>query len=173
MNNTEQHRIATTAIIFRGDARMLITKRAPHKKVWPNRWTVPGGGLETDDYTYLEPTHPGDTPQWYSVVDRSLRREIREEVGLEIGAPTLVCDLAFIRPDGQPVLVLSYMADLVGTSSVVYDEDTAGHAWVTAEEAKSFDLIDGIQWELEQAASAHAVQVYRPRYLTGLPVQPS
>lgn len=169
MNNTEQHRIATTAIIFSGD-RMLITKRAPHKKVWPNRWTVPGGGLETDDYTYLQPTHTGSTEQWYHVLDRSLRREVREEVGLEIGPPTLVCDLAFIRPDGQPVLVLSYMADYV-SGEVAYDEDTIGHAWVTAEEAKNFDLIDGIQWELEQA-ERQRYSYYRLRYLTGLPGQP-
>jgi 8-oxo-dGTP pyrophosphatase MutT (NUDIX family) len=153
MSAVEQHRIATTAIIFREDGRMLITKRAEHKKVWPGRWTVPGGGLETTDYTGTEPTHTGSTLQWYHVLSRSLRREVREEVGLEIGPPTLVCDLAFIRPDGQPVVVLSYMAEF-RSGSVEYDEDTVDHAWVTAEEAADYDLIDGIHWELHEAEIA-------------------
>jgi 8-oxo-dGTP pyrophosphatase MutT (NUDIX family) len=152
--NQEAHRIATTAIIFRDDGRMLITKRAPHKKVWPNRWTVPGGGLETDDYTTTEPSHPGSTPQWYNALEQSLRREVREEVGLEVSKPWLVCDLAFIRPDGVPVVVLSYAADLV-SGEVTHDEDTVAHAWVTVEEAAAYDLIDGIHEELRLAAAAH------------------
>lgn len=150
MSALEQHRIATTAIVFRADGRMLITKRAAHKKVWPGRWTVPGGGLSTEDYTSTEPTHVGTTLQWYHVLNRSLRREVREEVGLEIGPASLVCDLAFIRPDGQPVVVLSYMADYRG-GEITYDEDTVSHAWVTSEEAAGYDLIDGIAWELKQA----------------------
>jgi 8-oxo-dGTP pyrophosphatase MutT (NUDIX family) len=146
----ELHRIATTAIVFRSDGRMLITKRAEHKKVWPGKWTVPGGGLETDDYTLANPTHEGYINQWYNVLGVSLRREVMEEVGLEIGDPTPVCDLAFIRPDGVPVLVLSYMAPWVG-GTIRYDEDTVAHVWVNPQEAEHYDLIDGILWELQEA----------------------
>jgi len=55
----EMHRIAVTGIIWKEDPSIplgasgrhtyLITKRAPHKKAWPNLWTVPGGGMEVDD----------------------------------------------------------------------------------------------------------------------------
>jgi hypothetical protein len=33
---------------------------------------------------------------------------------------------------------------------VKYDEDTVDHAWVTVEEAKGYDLIDGIYEEIEE-----------------------
>lgn len=149
--NQELHRIATTAIIFRHDGRVLITKRAEYKKVWPGRWTVPGGGLETDDYTLQEPTHLGTTDQWYNPLRNAVRREVREETGLEITDPWLVCDLTFIRPDGIPVLVLSYGADLRGSSNVILDKDSTDYQWVTLDEAYSYDLIDGIYSELELA----------------------
>jgi len=41
----ELHRIAITTIIYNKDGKFLLTKRAPHKKVHPGKWTVPGGGL--------------------------------------------------------------------------------------------------------------------------------
>lgn len=148
----ELHRIATTAIVIRVDGRMLITRRALHKRQWPGKWTVPGGGLTTDDYTSRAPTHVGETNQWYDAIEESIRREVREEVGLEVWEPWPVCTLAFVRSDGIPVVVLSYAAELAGPDDVVLDEDATHFAWVTAEEAARYDLIDGIQHELVLAA---------------------
>lgn len=152
MDNQELHRIVTTAIIFRNDGRVLITKRAEHKKVWPGKWTVPGGGLETDDYTKREPTHTGHADQWYDSVQHALAREVMEETGLEVGNLWLVCDLTFIRPDNIPTLVLSYAGDLASEDRVILDEDATEYAWVYLEEARDYDLIDGIYHELELAA---------------------
>ncbi len=47
VQNIELHRVVVAAIIYK-DGKFLITKRSPEKRVWPNRWTVPGGGLETE-----------------------------------------------------------------------------------------------------------------------------
>src|SRR6185437_3296458 len=101
----ELHRIAITGIIWKEDTdgtrRYLITKRSPHKKAWPGKWTVPGGGLDTKDYMETEATYQNtESPQWYNAVERTLRREIMEEVGLEIDSVQYLLDLAFIRPDG-------------------------------------------------------------------------
>jgi 8-oxo-dGTP pyrophosphatase MutT (NUDIX family) len=161
--NQELHRIATTAIIFNLEGKVLITKRAPNKKAWPGKWTVPGGGLETDDYTTKPPTHIGETWQWYNTLHHAVRREVLEETGLLIGEPWVVCDLTFIRPDGIPVLVLSYAANLVerapGISAIVtLDADATDYAWVTLEEAKEYDLIDGIYHELELAFASWAIR---------------
>ena len=131
---------------------MLITKRAMHKKVWPGKWTVPGGGLESDDYTKRPPTHPGETDQWYGVVEHSIRREVMEETGLELTRPWFVTDLAFVRPDGIPVLVLSYAAFVANVKyDIVLDDDSIDFAWVSLHQAKSFNLIDGIYEELKMA----------------------
>lgn len=169
--NQEMHRIVTTAIIFRPDGRMLITKRAPHKKVWPGLWTVPGGGLETDDYVHREPTHVGDTYQWYNPLRHSISREIFEETGLEINNPWLVCDLTFIRPDGVPVLVLSYAADLAQNKAdpgvwhdvVTLDDDATAFAWVNLDEAREYSLIAGIYHELELAFAMWLIRVENER----------
>jgi len=146
IKNRELHRIAVTAIIYK-DGKYLITKRAPHKKSFPNKWTVPGGGLEVDDYINT----PVSTPtgrQWYYSIEKTLRREVSEEVNLEIEKPQYLLDLTFISPDGQPCIVLSYYAQYK-SGEVKLDEDAVEYKWVTVEEAKKTDLIEGIAEEIE------------------------
>lgn len=138
------HFVVATAIIVR-DGKFLIAKRAPHEKAFPNKWTVPGGKLVLHEYNHLPQT--AGFPQWYNVVDWVLRKEVREEVGLEIEKPQYLCDLVFVRPDGYPVVTLSYWAHYKN-GDVVLCKDLTDHAWVTAEEAKNYDLIEGIYDEL-------------------------
>ena len=121
----------------------LIAKRAPHETAFPNKWTVPGGKLVTHEYQHL-PKKFG-FPQWYRVVDWVLRKEVREEVGLEIGTPRFVTDLVFIRPDGYPVVTLSFWAPYQ-SGEVKLCKDLTEYSWVTLEEAKGYDLIEGI-WD--------------------------
>ena len=142
----ELHRIVTTAIIYTKDRKFLITKRSLKKKAFPGKWTVPGGGLTVDDYVNTKPTHEGQR-QWYGALMNNLRREIKEEVNLEIGKPEFLVDIAFIRPDSIPVLVLSFYAPFV-SGEVKLDEDSIEYIWVTYEEAKKYDLIDGILDEI-------------------------
>ncbi|MFA6339021.1 MAG: NUDIX hydrolase [Candidatus Paceibacterota bacterium] len=141
----ELHRIAITAIIYRDDGRFLITRRNLNKKASPGKWTVPGGGLNVDDYVDTPKTHEN---QWYNTVEKTLRREVKEEVGLEIEKPEYLTDLTFIRPDNIPVLVLSYYAKY-SSGEVVLNEESIDFKWVSVEEAKSHDLIDGILEEIE------------------------
>lgn len=141
------HEIVITAIIVK-DGKYLITRRSPNKKRFPGMWTVPGGKLETSDYANL----PKDTEHyWYNVLEQVLRREVREEVGLEIANIDYVTSLATIHADGAPSLVISCMADYVGGEVTLQEEETDEHAWVTIEEAKAHELIDGIYDELAMA----------------------
>jgi len=148
----ERHRIATTGIIWKKEAkgyRYLITKRSPNKKAWPNKWTVPGGGLAVDDYVDTPATFQNaESPQWYNAVERALRREIKEEVGLEVDTISYLLDVAFIQPDGTPSVVLSFYCKYIG-GEVVLDEDATEYAWVSAKEVKEYDLIQGIDHEIE------------------------
>ena len=73
---------------------------------------------------------------------------MREEVNLEIEKPQYLLDLTFIRPDGIPVLVLNYFAKYK-SGEVKLDADSIDYKWVTLEEAKSYDIIDGIWEEIE------------------------
>lgn len=138
------HYIVVTGIIIK-DGKFLITKRAPAEKAFPNKWTVPGGKLEVKDYI----TRPKDTSaHWYNIFEDLLRREVMEETGLKIKNIRYLTSLSFIRPDGIPVVVASLHADH-HDGEVKLCKDLTEHAWVTLEEAKSYDLIEGIYEEME------------------------
>ena len=148
IKDKELHRIVTTALIYKPNLTYLITKRAMHKKVMPGKWTIPGGGLTMDDYIDSTPSTQG-AKQWYGALEISLRREIREEVNLGIGKLEFLTDLTFIRPDGIPVLCLSYFAPYV-SGEVKLDNDATEFAWITVDKVGDYDLIDGIAEEIRQ-----------------------
>lgn len=144
MENQYLHEIAVTAIV-RKDGKYLITKRSMTKKRFPGVWTVPGGKLERSDYE----NSPKDTDNaWYRVLERVIRREVKEETGLEIENVRYVTDLATVYPGGNPSLVISCSADYVSGEVVLEPGESDEYAWVTLEEAKGYDLIDGIYDEM-------------------------
>ena len=144
VQNIELHRIVSTAIIYK-DGKYLIVQRSPDKKVFPDRWTVPGGGLEVTDYINTPKTTPD---AWYYALENSLKREIKEEVGLEVEKPDFLLDLVFIRPDKIPVVTLSYYCQYK-SGEVKLNDENVDYKWVTAEEAKNYDLIEGILEEIQ------------------------
>ncbi len=143
----ESHRLVLTAIIYNADGKFLITKRSEHKKKWPGKWTVPGGGLQVADWVNQAETFEG---QHYESTEAALHREVKEESGLEIERPQYLLSITFFRDSegNEPVATLSYYAKLKG-GTIKYDEDTVDSAWVSFEEAKNYDLIEGILGELE------------------------
>lgn len=145
ITNRELHRIAATCIIYNKEGKYLLTKRSPHKKAFPNKWTVPGGGLTVDDYINTPYTHK-DT-QWYNSLEKTLRREVKEEVNLLVGKIEYLLDLTFISPNGIPVLVLSYYAPYK-SGKVKLDEDSTEYRWATVKEIKKLDVISGLYDEI-------------------------
>ena len=145
MDEEKAHYVVATCIVVK-EGKYLITKRAEWEKAFPGKWTVPGGKLESRDYIETKPdTNEG---QWYNVCERLVRREVREEAGIEIKNIGYVTSLTFIRPDGIPVVVISLYADY-DSGEVRLSEDMTDYKWVSVEEAKTYDLIDGIYEEIE------------------------
>ena len=140
----ELHRIVSTCIIYK-NGQYLLLQRSFEKKVFPGKWTVPGGGLTVDDYINLPKT---TSDHWYFAVENSLRREIKEEAGIEAGKISYLCDMTFIRPDNIPVVVLSFHAPYK-SGDIKLDEESINYAWTTYEEAKEYDLIEGLIDEIK------------------------
>lgn len=138
------HYVVVTGIVVK-DGKYLIAKRAEYEKAFPGFWTVPGGKLEQKDYK--EKKQDTDAGQWYNIVEDLLRREVMEEVGLEIDKIQYLTSLTFIRPDNIPAFVLSMFA-AYKSGEVNLGEGITDYAWVTLEEAKSYRLIPGIYEEL-------------------------
>jgi len=142
------HEVVITAIVVK-DGKYLIIKRSQNKKRFPGMWTVPGGKLETNDYTELSK----DTENyWYNVLERTLRREVKEETNIEIRNIEYLTSLATIHPDGKPSIVISCTAEYdSGEVKPQKEEFENEYAWVNLEEAKKYNLIDGIYDELVMA----------------------
>lgn len=139
--------VVITAIIQK-DGTYLITRRAPNKKRFPGMWTVPGGHLEPEDFM----SYPKDTEHyWYNVLEKALARELKEEVGLEVENVRYVTSLATEHKDGAASVVISCLADYVSGEVKLQEEETDQAVWVTLEEAKQYELIDGIYDELAMA----------------------
>lgn len=140
------HYIAITAIIHK-KGKYLIVKRSPNETAFPNMWTVPGGRISVEDYIAL-PKQVSSA--WYGAIENTLKREVKEEVNLTVKNPRYLIDMTFIRPDGIPVVVLSYHADYK-SGKVKLDKDNADFTWVSVKEAKKYNLISGIYEEIIMA----------------------
>jgi len=149
METTNQylHEVVVTAIVIK-NGKYLITKRSMQEKRFPGMWTVPGGRLDTGDYINL----PKDTKDyWYNVLEKTLKKEVKEETGLEINNIEYVTSLARVHEDKNPSLVISCIADYVSGEIKLQEGETDNFAWVSLEEAKTYELIDGIYDELVMA----------------------
>jgi 8-oxo-dGTP pyrophosphatase MutT (NUDIX family) len=145
--NHELHRIVTTCYVHNSKGGFLIVQRAPHVDEKPNKWTAPGGGLTVNDYQSL----PTENGTWSDVLEKAVAREVREETGLEIEDVKQVCNLAFIRGNGIPVLVIRFVAKLQ-SGQVNLDSSLANYAWVTPKEAAKYDLLPGVADGIMKAA---------------------
>ena len=150
----ELHRIASTCIIYKDDLssknfgtakKYLLLQRSFEKKAFPGKWTVPGGGLTVDDYIDMPKT---TSDHWYFAVENSLRREVKEEAGIEVGELKYLCDMTFIRSDNIPVVILSFYASYK-SGDINIDKDSIDYAWATYEEVKNYDLIEGLIDEIK------------------------
>ena len=147
MKPEKAHYVVATCIIINSEGKYLITKRSDKEKAVPGLWTVPGGKLEKEDYL----NKPKDTKDhWYNVAENLVVREVKEETNLDIKNIDYLTSLTFIRPDGIPTLIISLYADLdCEESNIQLDEDHTDYKWISLEEAKNYELIEGIYEELE------------------------
>jgi 8-oxo-dGTP pyrophosphatase MutT (NUDIX family) len=144
--NKKLFKVVITAIVVK-DGKYLVLQRAAWEKKFPSRWTVPGGKLGTEDYINL----PKDTPDyWYNVLEKTLRREVGQEAGIEIKNIRYVTSLADAREGDDPSLVISCLADYAG-GDIKMDDSMVDSRWVTLEEAREIDLIEGIYEEIAMA----------------------
>ena len=111
--------IVTAAVIRDGDA-ILITRRPPESR-HGGMWEFPGGKLDAEE-----------SPQ------ECLRREIIEELGLEVAVESIF-EIAYHRYEWGPVLILAFECrPLKGEIRHIGISD---HRWVSPEEMPLYDIL--------------------------------
>lgn len=115
--------IATVGALLCNDEGQLLMVKT-HK--WGHRWGIPGGKIRRGE----------------SSLD-ALRREVREETGLEIQEPRFVMvqdsinSEEFLRP--EHFLLLNYVA-LIRSGTVVLNDEAQEYQWVSPAAALMLDL---------------------------------
>lgn len=119
----ESHRVVA-AILRRGD-EVLLCHRSPSRRWYPNVWDFPGGHVE-----------PGEVPE------HALRRELLEEIGINVTqfAPEPV--LRLTDKEGDIELTVWLVTDWQGAVENRQPDEHDSLAWFRAEELAPLDLAD-------------------------------
>ena len=112
------------ALVVDDEGRVLLGRRAT--KIWHGYWDTPGGFLE-------EGEEPLD----------ALRRELREETGLEGVCDRFVGWVELVDDDHHALILDSLVTILEGEEPVAGD-DAAEAAWVPLNEVTDLNVVDGL-----------------------------
>jgi nucleoside triphosphatase len=125
-------RIGAVGIIRNLKGEVLLCKMPKNRGAYPGKWAIPGGGIEPEE-----------------TMREALKREIKEEVGLEVThiEPDSFDDdtVDKIGRDGKTERL--YMIHLVFdceavNDTVVINDEFEEYAWVKPEKVKEYDLND-------------------------------
>ena len=112
-------RVAAAVIIRKG--RMLIAKRKTGDP-FEGRWEFPGGKIE-----------PGESPE------EALRRELREELGIETEIGEFLCAVPMRTPNLR-IDLFAFRARILSGDIRCRDHDEI--RWIDPEDLRRFDLTD-------------------------------
>ncbi len=112
--------LVSAAVVRNGD-RFLIAKRSNESR-FPGRWEFPGGKVNRDES-----------------LSESLEREMLEEMGVNIRVGSEIGRIAH-REEREEIILVAFECEIV--SGTVEDIECDSHAWVTLDEALTFDLLE-------------------------------
>lgn len=127
---TMRQRVNVVAIIHNSKDEILLCKQT-QTGVYPGQWSIPGGGVEEGEG-----------------LEGALRREVREEVSLEIDEirPFIFGDDIRDKQGKDGVVETIHMIYLlfdcwvVNLKEVVLNDELEEYAWVAIKRLKDFDL---------------------------------
>jgi|TARA_Y100000310_G_scaffold310020_1_gene354732 mutator protein MutT len=111
-------RLAAKSFIVK-DGKLLILKRSPTDVQRPNIWEIPGGRLEL-----------GEDPR------QGIKRETKEETGIDIEVLHPINVRHFNRDDGQTITLLIFLCKALNNNLKISKEHSA-YEWISLENCKA------------------------------------
>jgi 8-oxo-dGTP diphosphatase len=114
-------------VLLDADGRILLVRRG--REPGRGRWSVPGGRVEAGE------------PEGAAAV-----REAAEETGLAVEVVRPLGTVTRDAPGGGTYVITDYLARCVaGPTEPVAADDADETRWVTREQMRSLELVDGLQ----------------------------
>ena len=132
----EDFRISVKSFIVSKEEKLFLLKRRDSDSHTPGAWEIPGGRLEK-----------GEDPF------EGLKRETREESGLEVSVESPLKVHHFTRDDGQKITMITFLCRPETNSPCVGEEHT-DYKWADIEKAE----------EIIHPAFREEIEVYRNLY---------
>lgn len=110
------------AVVISTDGQILVLRRSDKNKLRPGGYDFPGGGLEQ-----------GEQPI------EGVRREIREETGLEVSTIKPIDIVSFFNKENDFVIVVGYLAR-VSISSITLSWEHDWYQWVSPEKVRTISF---------------------------------
>ena len=121
-----------TAIIKNND-RFLIVKRKETEKIHGGLWVFPGGKVEGNEDIFT-----------------ALKREIKEEVGLDISNERKqISEYEYDRPDGEITVGVCFLVKSLN-DKITLSEELEDFKWVNKEEFKNYKHIKELDEEIKK-----------------------
>ncbi|PIQ73591.1 hypothetical protein COV58_01705 [Candidatus Roizmanbacteria bacterium CG11_big_fil_rev_8_21_14_0_20_36_8] len=114
--------------VIENDGKYLLTKRIDKYSDYHGKWQLPGGAMEFSE-----------TPE------KALRREVHEELGIEVNIVKLIPTIDIkVRGKWQGIFI-SYLCSMKDENAeIILNEEASKFQWFTLEEIKKLDnLFEG------------------------------
>lgn len=115
--------VNVSVIIFNSNNKILLCHRSLNEDVFPGLWGIPGGKIDNEDVT----------------LESGLKREVFEEVGIQINSISLISNNIRAKSSGQYVIFMIYRANLAKGKPQAL-EDTDEVSWFKFEDIKPSNL---------------------------------
>lgn len=148
--------VVVTGVIYHPEKnKCLILQRAKSEKAHPGLWGVVGGKLEWEDLENNKPTRQNhDVLDWEDLVEKVLKREAKEESGLDVSDLRYLDNVVYLRPDNIPVVCVKFALKYVG-GEVILPGEFDDFAWVDEQDVKNYKCIDGIEMEVKRTVEIY------------------
>lgn len=111
--------IAVKSMIV-NNGKLLILKRALNDVQKPGIWEIPGGRIEIGEDLIL-----------------GLKRETKEETGLDIEVSRQISVRHFIRDDGQEIEMYIFLCNAIDVDNICLSKEHISYEWIEIEKSKS------------------------------------